>query len=674
MHAKKRYRLGTFSALFLLCLLLKEGSIFPLARAVDDSVQDAIDKSRNHLENHTPVDSPYAFPNTRYRLALMLESKLPSLEAEVKKEILKECSQLYKEAGLNSTSPMESSKRIASLFRAAEIILDDLEGGDITHPESSSSSSTNAESLLWLALDIPIKDGSEEANLAPLYATVFEKLIRQLLSKASIASQRRMDNKKTYFMQALKLCDKCAKLAPMEPVIDEYKGVVLREYHGTSQANAFLLDSSLDKSAAAREVYRSYEEAANKSHSVAMNILAELSKASKAANHPYGSMPKLSKSAKAELENGLLDGDEDATYTADAWNRLIRHIILAACSAREAGLSNLEERHWKYGLEILSSFASGFSAIKIAPEVQADLYTNVGIHHKKLNKKKRAAEYFQKALQVHPGDGHAVVQLASIEHSLSEGVARLDDSYVAGLFDGYSQRFERELVVDLKYKGHELVADAVLSQQNDWLNGSSSSPPAGSTVTIVDVGCGTGLLGELFRKRLHDSSSVSCATSGGDLVENSLRVLGVDLSPRMVDLSRSRTIKIGDTFSIPVYDEVEVSDAAKYLGRIETDTINAIVASDVFIYVGALEDIFRECSRVLHPSGLLSFTVELPEERKHQGVKLLKSGRFGHSRSHIEQIAHEHGFLLEVWEDAVLRTQGGSDVSGAVVVLKNASK
>jgi predicted TPR repeat methyltransferase len=67
--------------------------------------------------------------------------------------------------------------------------------------------------------------------------------------------------------------------------------------------------------------------------------------------------------------------------------------------------------------------------------------------------------------------------------------------------------------------------------------------------------------------------------------------------------------------------------------------------------------------------GLLSFTVELPKEKNFHGVKLLKSGRFGHSKKHVQQVAKYFGFQILQWTEAVLRKQGGSDVPGAVVVL-----
>ena len=186
-------------------------------------------------------------------------------------------------------------------------------------------------------------------------------------------------------------------------------------------------------------------------------------------------------------------------------------------------------------------------------------------------------------------------------------MTRLDDSYVTGLFDGYSQTFEQSLVEQLDYVGHELVADALMDQE-DWLQTSHDN-----SLTLLDLGCGTGLLGERLHRRLSELGRLQ------------FDILGVDLSTRMVEVSRKRTLP--DDTSTLVYRDVQIADGVSYLKTQETQSAHAITASDVFIYVGALEELFAEASRVLTLSGRLAFAVELSDQR--QGFQLLKSGRFG---------------------------------------------
>jgi predicted TPR repeat methyltransferase len=149
------------------------------------------------------------------------------------------------------------------------------------------------------------------------------------------------------------------------------------------------------------------------------------------------------------------------------------------------------------------------------------------------------------------------------------------------------------------------------------------------------------------------------------------------------------------------------------------------VAADVFIYIGALEELFREAYCCLssskeHP-GLLVFTVEeLPEifgvtsssigsgvissppadqllrvdgeddnsfsigsianeEDKsldtmissalRPGVRLLACGRFGHSEAYIRTLADRTGFTVLSAKRDILRTQTEKPVSSITFVL-----
>jgi len=212
---------------------------------------------------------------------------------------------------------------------------------------------------------------------------------------------------------------------------------------------------------------------------------------------------------------------------------------------------------------------------------------------------------------------------------------------VAGLFDGYSSRFESELVDVLKYVGHELVYNSL----RDAL------PNATSIGTIVDLGCGTGLLGELI-------------ATGMPWVA----IHGTDLSQRMVDISLERKTGSGGR---AVYSTVSNLDASEFLSNFDKASVDCVVASDVFIYIGDVSDVLGECMKCLVKNGLVGFTVESYETTEaDSGLRLLPSGRFGHSKEYVYQMAEKHGFQVLSWKDAVLRQQAGKNVNGAVVILQ----
>lgn len=101
--------------------------------------------------------------------------------------------------------------------------------------------------------------------------------------------------------------------------------------------------------------------------------------------------------------------------------------------------------------------------------------------------------------------------------------------------------------------------------------------------TIIDFGCGTGLVGPLVRA----------------LTEN---LVGVDISENMLAKAAERK----------VYDMVVKSDGVTYLDQVAAggESVDVIVAADVFIYIGDLDRVFAAASGALTPTGSLVFTVE----------------------------------------------------------------
>ena len=238
-------------------------------------------------------------------------------------------------------------------------------------------------------------------------------------------------------------------------------------------------------------------------------------------------------------------------------------------------------------------------------------------------------------------------------------VTELSDDYVAGLFDGYSDRFEKELVKNLGYRGHTIVADTI---NRHW-----NKSRAEGDVVVLDLGVGTGLLGQLLRERIGLGDDAACISSE-NIGEGKVIIRGVDLSSRMVEISQTRTVN-----KVSVYDTVEVGDAIGFLQSMGSSSIDIITASDVFIYVGALDEVFREASRVLKEGGLVGFTIETPPNEKkgsEDGLMLLQSGRFGHSKSYVKDVADKAGLTLVEWKEEILRKQGNKDVEGAAVLLQ----
>lgn len=115
-------------------------------------------------------------------------------------------------------------------------------------------------------------------------------------------------------------------------------------------------------------------------------------------------------------------------------------------------------------------------------------------------------------------------------------------------------------------------------------------------------------------------------------------------------------------------------DIGPFLIKRDDASLDLVISADVWIYVGALDDIFRLCARKLVPGGWLAFSTELLEDRgdanSSNGVQLASSGRFQHSDAYIRALATAHGFSIAL-EDAVsVRKESGTAIPGRIYLLQ----
>jgi predicted TPR repeat methyltransferase len=242
-----------------------------------------------------------------------------------------------------------------------------------------------------------------------------------------------------------------------------------------------------------------------------------------------------------------------------------------------------------------------------------------------LGRSEDAIESFRAALELKPDLTDAKYYIEALG---GEGVGREDrHAYVAGLFDKYAEKFESELVQGLKYETpvrlFELV-QAVL-------------PGDGGRMDTLDLGCGTGLCGPLFRP------------IAGTLV-------GVDLSGGMIEKARDKS----------VYDRLHVGDIVEFMAA-EADSYDLIIAGDVFVYIGDLQEVFAAAYDALHGGGYFAFSVE---RHSGEGFIVRGSGRHAHSSSYIQELAIATGFSEVGHEECHIRLEYGRPVEGALYVFR----
>jgi predicted TPR repeat methyltransferase len=166
----------------------------------------------------------------------------------------------------------------------------------------------------------------------------------------------------------------------------------------------------------------------------------------------------------------------------------------------------------------------------------------------------------------------------SIGDWLHQGTS--DPGEVAQRYDAWAVSYDHDLT-DWSYQAPAVVAETVLARQ----------PSARS---VLDVGCGTGLVGRALRARGF---------------EGHLR--GLDISQASLDRARESG----------AYDLVEQADLQQRLG-VDDDSVDAVVCVGVMTYLPDVEAVWREFARVSRPGGLVVATQreDLWDERGCQSI------------------------------------------------------
>ena len=130
---------------------------------------------------------------------------------------------------------------------------------------------------------------------------------------------------------------------------------------------------------------------------------------------------------------------------------------------------------------------------------------------------------------------------------------------------------------------------------------------------------------------------------------------GLDFSANMLKRARQRQI----------YDSLICGELIEFL-QTQTETFDLVVATDVFIYVGDLSQVFRGVRGALGAHGLFGFSVEASDE---EDLILRPSRRYAHSAAYLRKLAENHGFVLETIESQAIREHGGDDLAHYITVM-----
>ncbi len=199
------------------------------------------------------------------------------------------------------------------------------------------------------------------------------------------------------------------------------------------------------------------------------------------------------------------------------------------------------------------------------------------------------------------------------------------DAITQSTFDGYARRFDAHLVTALKYRAPKRIAEIIRARYPNL------------DITVLDLGCGTGLVGLYLGK-----------PKGG--------LVGVDLSGNMIAEAAKHNL----------YDRFHQVSLLDALRESPTAEFEVITAADVFIYVGEISQAIKDARRVLRENGALVFSCEATKAGEPDLI-LRDTMRYAHSESAVRAMCEAAGFKQVDIESFDLRNEGGAPVAGYIV-------
>jgi predicted TPR repeat methyltransferase len=155
----------------------------------------------------------------------------------------------------------------------------------------------------------------------------------------------------------------------------------------------------------------------------------------------------------------------------------------------------------------------------------------------------------------------------------------------------------------------------------------------------LDLGCGTGLMGERLR--------AFCD-----------RLEGFDISAEMLRKARAKR----------VYDGLEKADLQAF--SYEGPKADLVSAADVFMYIGALEGVVKTVAGLLAEGGLFAFSVEKLDAA--DDFALQPSRRYAHAEGYVKRVLRQAGLTVVSLEEHIIRQDRNEPVTGLIVLAGQA--
>lgn len=309
-----------------------------------------------------------------------------------------------------------------------------------------------------------------------------------------------------------------------------------------------------------------------------------------------------------------------------------KHLKLAIAS------ENIHQANAEYNYGVLEQQKNNFheallhykQCLVINPEHFAACYNSASIFQK-IEDYQSAIKCYKEALKIKPDDTSCQYLLSALDDNNKENkFSSTPQQYTENLFDSYADDFENELLINLDYKTPENLYNLFFNylKQNNLLD---------IKLNILDLGCGSGLIGQVFNQ-----------------YPGLITITGVDLSRNMLNQAKKKNL----------YHDLIKSDINNFLSQNITSNFNLITLADVLVYYGDLEELFMQIKTSSNNSTTKYLLFSVENELTALDYKLNKTGRFSHNVNYVRNILNKNNFCLISEEHCVLRKNKQESVAG----------
>jgi len=290
------------------------------------------------------------------------------------------------------------------------------------------------------------------------------------------------------------------------------------------------------------------------------------------------------------------------------------------------------------------------AAVIIAPE-RFEISNNLGLIQKDLGEYEEALGLFFNAFLKNPEREEISVNLAEtltlLYHDEPEKACKIAEQWLhkapENVFAQHlNAAFKGEKCENNQFFSQKLFDnfadnyDHVLQRIGYQVPGKLREITGEITGTAIDLGCGTGLVGEIYKT-------------------DTAEFIGVDISERSLDQAGKKGI----------YKELIADDLLHFCQtRLSDYRPDIIFAADVFCYLGSLEELIAACKPYK-----LAFSIELAEDGA-EDFRLAPTGRYQHTASYIEQLLRHNGYTNINQYPLILRQECGQDVKGLIFITQ----